>query len=75
MAQFLITVPAFLVTEINLGLLGLGTAEPLPSWGAMLRDLEGYGAWTGSRVQLVPLVTLVAVTVSLQLFLTSEERC
>ena len=75
MAQFLITVPAFLVTEINLGLLGLGTAEPLPSWGTMLRDLEGYGAWTGSRTQLVPLITLVAVTASLQLFLASEERC
>jgi ABC-type dipeptide/oligopeptide/nickel transport system permease subunit len=75
MAQFLVTLPAFVVTEINLGLLGLGTAEPLPSWGGMLRDLEGYGAWMGSRVQLVPLITLVAVTASLQLFLASEERC
>lgn len=75
MAQFLVTVPAFLVAEINLGLLGLGTAEPLPSWGGMLRDLENYGAWSGSRTRLVPLFTLVAVTASLQLFLASEERC
>ncbi len=75
LAQFLVTLPAFLVAEINLGLLGLGTAEPLPSWGGMLRDLESYGAWSGSRAQLVPLFTLVAVTASLQLFLASGERC
>ena len=72
-AQFLITVPAFLVAEVNLGLLGMGTAEPLPSWGGMLRDLESYGAWTtGSRLQLVPLLALVLVTGSLQLCLIEK---
>ncbi len=71
-AQFLITVPAFLMAEVNLGLLGLGTAEPLPSWGAMLRDLEHYNAWTGATVQLAPLVGLVLVTGSLQLCLIEK---
>lgn len=72
-AQFLITVPAFLIAEVNLGLLGLGTAEPLPSWGGMLRDLQNYGAWTtGPRVQLVPLFALVLVTGSLQLCLLEK---
>ena len=32
----------FILSEANLGLLGLGVSEPLPSWGAMLRELENY---------------------------------
>ncbi len=72
LAQFLIAVPAFLVAEVNLGLIGLGTAEPLPSWGGMLHDLESYNAWTGSRLQLIPLVALILVTGSLQLCLLEE---
>lgn len=39
-AQFLVTVPAFLLAEANLGLLGLGIAEPIPSLGGLLRELE-----------------------------------
>ncbi len=72
LAQFLITVPAFLMAEVNLGLLGLGTAEPLPSWGGMLRDLEHYSAWTGARVELAPLLALVLMTGSLQLCLVEK---
>ena len=32
-AQFWISVPVFILAEANLGILGLGVAEPLPSWG------------------------------------------
>ncbi|MDQ6759591.1 MAG: ABC transporter permease subunit [Acidobacteriota bacterium] len=32
-AQFWISVPVFILSEANLGLLGLGVTEPLPSWG------------------------------------------
>lgn len=71
-AQFLITVPAFLIAEVNLSLLGLGTAEPLPSWGGMLRDLEHYSAWTGPSLQIFPLLALVLVTGSLQLCLIEK---
>jgi len=31
--QFLVCVPAFVMAEANLGALGLGIGEPLPSWG------------------------------------------
>ena len=37
-AQFWILVPVFLLTEANLGLLGLGVTEPMPSWGKMIND-------------------------------------
>ncbi len=40
-AQFWTSIPVFILAEANLGMLGLGVAEPLPSWGSLLRDLEG----------------------------------
>jgi len=39
-AQFWSSLPLFVLAEANLGLLGLGVAEPMPSWGTMLRELE-----------------------------------
>ena len=39
-AQFWIAVPVFILAEANLSLLGLGVAEPLPSLGSLLRELE-----------------------------------
>lgn len=30
--QFLVSIPAFVIAEANLGALGLGVGEPLPSW-------------------------------------------
>lgn len=62
-AQFWIAVPVFILTEANLGILGLGVAEPLPSWGSLLRELESYASLSGSFVRLVPLLVVI-VTVS-----------
>ena len=42
-AQLLITIPAYVLAETTLGMLGLGVMEPLPSWGNLLRELEGGG--------------------------------
>ena len=39
-AQFWISVPVFVLAEANLSILGLGVAEPLPSLGSLLRELE-----------------------------------
>ncbi|MCW5983402.1 MAG: ABC transporter permease [Bryobacteraceae bacterium] len=39
-AQFWSSVPVFILAEANLGLLGLGVTEPMPSWGTLLRELE-----------------------------------
>jgi ABC-type dipeptide/oligopeptide/nickel transport system permease subunit len=74
MAQFWISIPVFILSEANLGLLGLGISEPLPSWGALLKDLENYTAVLQNPWMLAPVVLLVAVVSSLQLLLRTEDR-
>jgi peptide/nickel transport system permease protein len=71
LAQFWISIPLFILSEANLGLLGLGVSEPLPSWGAMLRDLENYSAVVHSPWMLAPVVAVVGC---LQLLMGTEER-
>jgi peptide/nickel transport system permease protein len=68
----LISVPVFILAEANLGLLGLGVAEPLPSWGGLLRELEDYPAILENPWMLAPLVLLVLVVGSLQSVLSKE---
>jgi len=73
LAQFWIAVPVFILSEANLALLGLGVAEPLPSWGGMLRELENYSAVAQHPALLVPLLLLVAFVSGLQVLLGAEE--
>jgi ABC-type dipeptide/oligopeptide/nickel transport system permease subunit len=73
LAQFWISIPVFILSEANLGILGLGVAEPLPSWGSLLRELEGLAGFATEVWKLAPLVLLVAVVSSFQLVLTSDE--
>lgn len=72
-AQFWVSVPVFILSEANLGLLGLGVSEPLPSWGAMLRELENFTAVLQNPWMLAPAVLLIAVVSSLQLLLRTED--
>jgi len=74
LAQFWLSIPVFILSEANLGLLGLGISEPLPSWGALLKDLENYSAVLQNPWMLAPVVLLVAVVSSLQLLLRTEDR-
>jgi peptide/nickel transport system permease protein len=74
-AQFWISIPVFILTEANLGILGLGVAEPLPSWGNLLRELEHYNyrMLRASPWLLSPLVLLVVVVTCFQLILPAED--
>ena len=45
LAQFWISIPAFILGEASLGLLGLGVSEPLPSWGNLLKDIQSAPQW------------------------------
>ena len=72
-AQFLISIPVFILSEANLSLLGLGVSEPLPSWGGMLRELENYTAVLENPWMLAPVALLIAVVSCLQLLLRTED--
>ncbi len=72
-AQFWISIPVFILAEANLGILGLGVAEPLPSWGTLLRELEDLAVFSGELWKLAPLVLLVIVVSSFELLLSRKE--
>jgi peptide/nickel transport system permease protein len=73
-AQFWISVPMFILSEANLGILGLGVAEPMPSWGSLLRELEGLISVGEEPWKFVPLILLVLVVTSFEMVLSSEKE-
>ena len=72
-AQFWISVPVFILSEANLGILGLGVAEPMPSWGSLLRELEGLISVGEEPWKFVPLILLVLVVTSFEMLLSMEK--
>ena len=73
LAQFWISVPLFLLTEANLGLLGLGVSEPLPSWGNLLRELGDVSMVSANPWMLTPAVLLLVVVSGFHLILREGE--
>jgi peptide/nickel transport system permease protein len=65
-AQFRVLVPAYILAEASLGLLGLGVPEPLPSWGNLLRDLQHPDLIRANPWILAPLILLMAVMICLE---------
>ena len=72
-AQFWAMVPVFLLTEANLGVLGLGVTEPLPSWGNMLAELQNYQRIPESPWILAPALLLFLVVASLHFVLSGSR--
>jgi peptide/nickel transport system permease protein len=72
-AQFWISVPVFILAEANLGMLGLGVAEPLPSWGSLLRELESYSIGYSQPWTVAPLILLIATVSCFQIAFQKEE--
>jgi peptide/nickel transport system permease protein len=67
LAQFWLSIPLFILAEANLGVLGLGVSEPLPSWGNLLLDLVNHREIADAPWRLAPAVLLVMVLLALQL--------
>ncbi len=74
LAQFWISIPVFILSEANLGILGLGVAEPMPSWGSLLREIEGLVSVGEQPWKFVSLILLVIVVTSFQLVLSQPEE-
>lgn len=73
LAQFWLSIPIFILAEANLGILGLGVAEPLPSLGNLLRELEELAIFPGAYWRLVPLILLILVVTSFQFVISKQE--
>ena len=73
LAQFWISIPVFVLSEANLGILGLGVAEPMPSWGSLLKELESLTSLAEQPWKLAPLLLLIVAVTSFQLVLSREE--
>jgi peptide/nickel transport system permease protein len=73
-AQFWISIPAFILSEANLGILGLGVTEPMPSWGSLLKELEGLVSVGEEPWKFVPLILLVVVVTSFQMVLSNQNE-
>ena len=71
-AQFWISIPVFILSEANLGILGLGVSEPMPSWGSLLKELEGLVSVGEEPWKFIPLILLIAVVTSFQLVLSQQ---
>jgi len=72
LAQFWTSIPLFILSEANLGLLGLGVSDPLPSWGNLLRDLETDLAFNPGVIACLAL--MLAVLGCSKLLLPAERR-
>jgi len=73
-AQFWISIPVFILSEANLGILGLGVAEPMPSWGSLLKELEGLISGGEEPWKFIPLFLLVVVVTSFQILFSKQEE-
>src|SRR5690606_36146207 len=75
-SQIWINIPVFVLSEANLGLLGLGVAEPTPSLGNLLRELESVHALSTKPWLLAPVCVLGLTTLSMYVLARRrEERC
>ena len=57
--QATVLVPAFVMAEVTLSFVGLGFAEPTPSWGAMLEDASKAATAADAPWLLAPAAAIV----------------
>jgi peptide/nickel transport system permease protein len=60
--QAAVLVPQYVLAEVTLSFVGLGVAEPVPSWGNMLANLQQYHVLVSYWWMYVPALALVPVS-------------
>lgn len=73
-SQFWISVPLFILSEANLGALGLSVSEPLPSWGNLLAELQFLPRIADQPTILAPAVLLCTTVCCIQLLTRREVK-
>lgn len=72
--QAAILLPSFVLAEISLSFLGLGIAEPAPSWGNLLAQLRSYHNLASHRWLLAPAIPILLTFVSYHALRTPPTR-
>ena len=60
--QAALLIPQYMLAEITLSFLGLGVAEPIPSWGSMLQPIQQYPVLRNDWWMLVPALVLIPIS-------------
>lgn len=74
LTQAAILIPQFILAEVTLSFLGLGVAEPVPSWGNMLSALQQYNVLSSYWWMIIPGLVLIPIFLSYYLLARSFER-
>lgn len=64
LTQAALLIPQYILAEVTLSFLGLGVAEPVPSWGTMLGELQRYHVLTSYWWMFLPGLILVLVFIA-----------
>lgn len=72
--QATLLVPAFVLAEATLSFVGLGFGEPIPSWGAMLREAGAGRALVEAPWLFAPAATIVLAALAVNLIAGGSAR-
>src|SRR4030095_8447134 len=72
--QATLLVPAFVLAEATLSFVGLGFSEPIPSWGAMLRDIGRGRGILDAPWLLAPALAIVCAALAVNLLLGTRAH-
>lgn len=73
LTQAAILIPQFILAEVTLSFLGLGVADPVPSWGNMLSALQQYSVLASYWWMIIPGFLLIPVFLSYYFLAQSLE--
>jgi peptide/nickel transport system permease protein len=60
--QAAVLIPQYVLAEVTLSFLGLGVAEPVPSWGNMLANLQQYHVLVSYWWMYLPALSLIPIS-------------